>query len=301
MPKVFKPRVHRIGGAVYHRESKHQASHARNHNDRTQASHSNGFDRKSDLQIHWSGQCRILAADKRSPDYVDAREVQPEDSLSENQSPEEFTSFSTPTDESGTLGSVDRSHHGSPKSPSPHPSEASTVFGRPVHDVFAEMTPNARLEDFEFEFESVVQIDGDQCRVRWADSIVRNSDLHSRVLHNHLLSEFVAHLEPIGGGLSKVAWELTWEPVDILRNYKDVVQRESQFEYGSVIEERGGWSLVQWESSVIHKSTLKALRDRPLFSQVRSVSRSLAHRYVEVAWMPMWVPTNIMEAYTGYC
>jgi hypothetical protein len=299
MPKVSKPHVHRVDGAVYYRESKHQASHARNHDDRARASHSNDGDRKSDLQTPSFGKCRIFAAHTRSLDYVDAREIQPEDSLSESQSPEEVISFSTPTDESGTLRFVDRSHRGSPKSPSPHPSEASTVFDRPGHDVFAGMTPNAKLEDFEFEVESVVRIDGDKCQVRWADSIVRDSDLHSRFLHDQLLSEFVAHSESIGVGLSKVTWGLTWEPVDILRSYKDVVQRESQFEYGSVVREGGGYSLVRWESSVIHKSTLKALRDRPLLSQVQSVSYPLAHRYVEVAWKPMWVPADIMEAYSG--
>ena len=61
-------------------------------------------------------------------------------------------------------------------------------------------------------------------------------------------------------------WELTWEPIDILRGYKDIVQRESQFEFGDVIDKQGGRSLVQWESSVIYESTIQTLSDYPLLS-----------------------------------
>ncbi|KAM0715422.1 hypothetical protein Q7P37_008920 [Cladosporium fusiforme] len=176
-------------------------------------------------------------------------------------------------------------------------SEASTILTKPDDDILAGITPDTCLEEVEFEFDSVIHIDGDQCQVRWADSTIREVDLCGRFLHGIPLLEYVSHLQTLGDGLYKVSWNLTWEPVNILQGYEDVVQRDLQFVYGDVIRQEAGYSLVQWEDSVIHKSTLQSLRGHPLCQQVRSVSYPLAHGYVEVGWQPMWVPANIMEDY----
>jgi hypothetical protein len=82
-------------------------------------------------------------------------------------------------------------------------------------------------------------------------------------------------------------WELTWEPIDILRSYKDIIQRESQFEFGDAIDEQGGKSLVQWESSVIHESTIQTLSDRQLPNQVQSLPYFFVHGYTVVVWKPI--------------
>lgn len=178
-------------------------------------------------------------------------------------------------------------------------SEASTTLIQADDDVLAGIAPDTCLEEFEFEFESVIHIDGDQCLVRWADSTIREADLHGRFLHDVPLLEYVSHSQPLDGGLTRVSWNLTWEPVNILRGYEDVVQRELLFEYGDSIEEEDGYSLIQWEDSVIHRSTLETLRGHPLCQQILSVSHPLAHGHVQVEWKPMWVLTNVMEANGG--
>lgn len=207
--------------------------------------------------------------------------------------------MSETVDETCTYRATTPTHCEIPGPTTPCLSESSTIIDSPDHSIFALVSRTARLEEFEFDFESVVRIDGDQCQVRWADSIVGDSDLHSRRLHGEPLLNCVASAVPLGGGLSKVTWELTWEPVDVLRGYKDVVERDLQFEYGDVIEEQGGRSLVRWEKSVIHESTLEALHGHPLLNHMQSLSKPLSHGYCVAAWRPMWVPSHIMEAYDG--
>ncbi|KAM0714192.1 hypothetical protein Q7P37_009235 [Cladosporium fusiforme] len=103
-------------------------------------------------------------------------------------------------------------------------SEASMTLIQADDDVLAGIAPDTCLEEFEFEFEK--------------------ADLHSRFLHDVPLLEYVSHSQPLDGGLTRVSWNLTWEPVNILRGYKDVVQRELLFEYGDSIEEEDGYSLI---------------------------------------------------------
>lgn len=299
MPKVSKQRVDQAKGALYHRQNKRRPSLSRKHDDPMRGPHSGDGDCKFTHQIPSFGEHRELQADSRPLDYVDSGEVKLKYLLLEIPRSENSLPVSTTTDKIGTFKVMDRTYCNIPNSPSLNSSEASTIFDRSGDDVFARMTPNAKLEDFEFEFDSVVRIDGEQCQVRWADSIIHDSDLHSRRLHGELLKEYMSSSKSLGSGLSKVTWKMTWEPVDILRSYKDVVQRESQFEFGNVIREKAGNSLVQWDSSVVHESTLETLHGHPLFNQVQSHSCSLAHGYVEVTWRPMWVPTDIMEAYGG--
>lgn len=65
-----------------------------------------------------------------------------------------------------------------------------------------------------------------------------------------------------------------------------------------MIDEQGGRSLVRWETSVIHESTLEALQDPLVLRYLQSVSDSLCYGYRVVAWEPMWVPTQDMEPYS---
>jgi hypothetical protein len=273
--------------------------------------HSGGGDYTSDLQSFSCPDTHVLPAHRKSSRFANHRKAALESTLVRGPGSAASVVVDTATHETSTPETVTqdicvtmgptslRSSEASTIPASPHPSEASTISDRLDNSVFAVTSPNARLEEFEFEFEDVIQIDGDQCQVRWADSIIRDSDLCNRHLHGRLLLEYVASSVPLGCGVSKVVWELTWEPIDILRGYKDIVQRESQFEFGDVIEEQGGNSLVQWESSVIHESTIETLSDHPLLNQLESLSYPLAYGFAVVAWKPMWVPTHIMEAYGG--
>jgi hypothetical protein len=273
--------------------------------------HSGGGDYTSDLQSFSCPDTHVLPAHRKSSRFANHRKAALESTLVRGPGSAASVVVDTATHETSTPETVTqdicvtmgptslRSSEASTIPASPHPSEASTISDRLDNSVFAVTSPNARLEEFEFEFEDVIQIDGDQCQVRWADSIIRDSDLCNRHLHGRLLLEYVASSVPLGCGVSKVMWELTWEPIDILRGYKDIVQRESQFEFGDVIEEQGGNSLVQWESSVIHESTIETLSDHPLLNQLESLSYPLAYGFAVVAWKPMWVPTHIMEAYGG--
>jgi hypothetical protein len=299
MPKYLKPRVHRAKGAAYHRHNKRQVSGSAKHGDRVRASCSGDGDCKFSLQPSSFREDHEYLADTKSTHLIDSRETSLGDSLAKRPSSGEFVVVGTTADKTGTPEAANQSLCDILDPTSSHSSEASTIPDEFDDSILAGASPNARLEEFEFEFENVVQIDGDQCQVRWADSIIRDSDLRSRYLHGRLLLEYMASSAPLGRGLSKVIWELTWESVDILQRYTDVVQRESQFEFGDVIEEQGGSSLVQWESSVIHESTIETLSDHPLLKQVQSLSYPLAHGYAVIAWKPMWVPTHIMEAYGG--
>lgn len=303
MPKDLKSRVHRTNGAAYHRHNKRhnkrQVSSSPKHCGRVRASCSGVGDCKFSLQPSAFREDHGQLAETKSTQFVNSRETSLGDSLAKSPSSGEFVVVGTTADKTGTPEAATQSLCDILNPTSPHSSEASTIPDKFDDSILAEASPNARLEEFEFEFENVVQIDGDQCQVRWADSIIRDSDLRRRYLHGRLLLEYVGSSVPLGRGLSKVMWELTWEPFDILRWYTDVVQRESQFEFGDVSEEQGGNSLVQWESSVIHESTIETLGDHPLLKQVQSLSYPLAHGYSVIAWKPMWVPTHIMEAYGG--
>jgi hypothetical protein len=295
MPKGSKLRAHHADRTPYHRQDKHQESNHCKHDDRVRASRSDGGECKSSLQSSSFRKHHVPPINTRSFLPTRSRETQLRNALAKRQSSGDLAAAST----AGTPEAATQSLCGILTPTSPHLSEASTVPVQFDDSIFAETSPNAKLEDFDFEFDSVVQIDGDQCQVRWADSIIRDRDLYRRCLHGRLLLDYMASSVTLGRGLSKVMWEPTWEPVDILRGYKDVVQRESQFEFGDVIEEQGGNSLVQWESSVIHESTIETLSDHPLLNQVESLSYPLAYGFAVVAWKPMWVPTHIMEAYGG--
>jgi hypothetical protein len=313
MPKGFEPRVRHANGVPYHRQNKQHRSNSRKHKDHVRGPHSGGGDYTSDLQSFLCPDTRVLPADGKPSHLANHRKAALKSTLVRGPGSAASVVVDTATHETGTPETVTqdicvtmgptslRSSEASTIPASPHPSKASTISDRLDNSVFAVTPPNARLEELEFEFEDVVQIDGDQCQVRWADSIIRDSDLCNRHLHGKLLLEYVASSRPLGCGVSKVMWELTWEPIDILRGYKDIVQRESQFEFGDVIDERGGKSLVQWESSVIHESTIQTLGDHPLLNQVQSLSYPLVSEYAVVVWKPMWVPTHIMEAYGGAC
>lgn len=313
MPKDFEPRVRHDNGVPYHRQNKQHRSNSRKHKDHVRGPHSGGGDYTSDLQSFSYPDTRVLAADGKSSRLVNHRKAALKSTPVGGLGSAASVAVDTAANETGAPETVTqdvcvargltslRSSEASTISTSPPSSEASTIAHRLDNSVSALTSLNARLEEFEFEFEDVIQIDGDQCQVRWADSIIRDSDLCNRHLHGRLLLEYVASSVPLGCGVSKVMWELTWEPIDILRGYKDIVQRESQFEFGDVIDEQGGRSLVQWESSVIHESTIQTLSDHPLLSQVRSLSYPLVCGYTVVVWKPMWVPTHIMEAYGGTC
>jgi hypothetical protein len=311
MPKDFERRARHANVVPYHRQNKQHRSNSRKHKDHVRGPHSGGGDYTSDLQSFSCPDTHVLPAHRKSSRFANHRKAALESTLVRGPGSAASVVVDTATHETSTPETVTqdicvtmgptslRSSEASTIPASPHPSEASTISDRLDNSVFAVTSPNARLEEFEFEFEDVIQIDGDQCQVRWADSIIRDSDLCNRHLHGRLLLEYVASSVPLGCGVSKVVWELTWEPIDILRGYKDVVQRESQFEFGDVIEEQGGNSLVQWESSVIHESTIETLSDHPLLNQLESLSYPLAYGFAVVAWKPMWVPTHIMEAYGG--
>jgi hypothetical protein len=311
MPKGFEPRVRHANGVPYHRQNEQHRSNSRKRQDHVRGPHSGVGGYTSDLQSFSCPETRVLPADGKPSRFANHRKaalkstpvrgsgcaasVAVDPATHETGTPETVTQDICVTMGPTSLRSSDAS------TISAHPSKASTISDRLDNSVFAVTLPNARLEKFEFEFQDVIQIDGDQCQVRWADSIIRDSDLCNRHLHGRLLLEYVASSVPLGCGVSKVMWELTWEPVDILRGYKDIVQRESQFEFGDVIDEQGGRSLVQWESSVIHESTVQTLSDHPLLNQVRSLSYPLICGYTVVVWKPMWVPTHIMETYGGTC
>lgn len=197
-----------------------------------------------------------------------------------------------------------QSHREISSRPSPCSSQESTILNEdsdhPNNEQdFAGIAPNTCLEDVEFEFESVVRMDGDQCLVRWTDSTIPDADLHGRYLHNLRLLEYVSHSQSIGEGFSRVSWKLTWEPLDILKDYEDDVKRECQFEYANVVGEQDGYSLVRWDNTILHISTLENMNDHPLLEWVESFSHPLALNYVDVAWKPMWVSNKIMEACEG--
>lgn len=277
MPKSPKQHHHHARRAIHHRRSERRA-------------HENAVRESSPLDL--DGDC-LSIADTHTLSHVGSRKAQEgvERSLNSN-----LDDIRATIEIDGAPQAVDQARSDIQGCPSLCSSEASTILTKPDDYFLAGITPDTCLEEVEFEFDSVIHIDGDQCQVRWADSTIREADLCDRFLHGIPLLEYVSHSQPLGGGLSKVSWSLTWEPVDILRGYEDVVQRDSQFDYGDVIRQEAGYCLMQWEDSVIHKSTLEILRDHPLCQQVRSVSRPLAHGYVEVEWQPMWLPANIMEA-----
>jgi len=313
MPKDFEQRARHANVAPYHRQNKQHRSNSRKHKDHVRGPHSGGGGYTSDLQPFSCRDIHVLPAEGKSSRLANHRKAALESTLVRGLGSAPSVAVDTAANETGTPETVTqdvcvapgltplRSSDASAISTSPPSSEASTIAHRLDNSVSALTSLNARLEEFEFEFEDVIQIDGDQCQVRWADSIIRDSDLCNRHLHGRLLLEYVASSVPLGCGVSKVMWELTWEPIDILRGYKDIVQRESQFEFGDVIDEQGGKSLVQWESSVIHESTIQTLGDHPLLNQVGSLSDPLVWGYAVVVWKPMWVPTHIMEAYGGAC
>lgn len=313
MPKDFEPRVRHAQRVPYHRQNGQRTPNSRKHKDHVRGTHSRGGDYTSDMQsFSCQGAHLFLADDKWSP-LADHRKAASVSTLAGDPGYAASVAVDTAIHETGTpetvtqdicvnVGPTSLRSCEAPTIPvSPHLSEASAVAHRLDNSVSGLTSLNARLEEFEFEFEDVIQINGDQCQVRWADSIIRDSDLCSRHLHGRLLLEYVASSVPLGCGVSKVMWELTWEPIDILRGYKDIVQRESQFEFGDVIDEQGGRSLVQWESSVIHESTIRTLGDHPLLNQVQSLSYPSVNGYAVIVWKPMWVPTHIMEAYGGAC
>lgn len=293
MPKASRQRANHASNSIYHSQSKYQAPHPRS---RTGASIAGEDDsiyarKSSPLEEHVP-----LSVYIHSSELADVQEEAP---LSVSLSPREIGGVIATAEHRGILKAVDQPRCCISDSPSPHPSEASTIFDGSGHDIFAGVAPNARLENFEFELDSVLRIEGDQCQVRWTDSIIRDCDLNDRFLHSKPLLEYVLYMESLGGGLSRVVWALSWEPVDILRNYEDVVQRQSQFEFGDLVGEHAGRSLVQWESSLIHENTLEVLRRHPLLHWVQSMSDSPAHGLVEVVWKPMWVPSETLEAYGG--
>ena len=313
MPKDSEPRVRCAQGVPYHRQNKQRKSNTRKHKDHVRGTHSVGGDCTSGLQSSLCRDAHILPADDKSFRLADHCKASLVSTLARSPGCAASVAVDTVAHVTGTPESVTQDIHATtgptslrsseaPTIPaSPNPSEASIVAHRLDNSVPVLTSLCARLEEFEFEFEDVIQIDGDQCQVRWADSIIRDSDLCKRHLHGKLLLEYAASSVPLGCGVSKVMWELTWEPIDILRGYKDIVQRESQFEYGDVIDEQGGRSLVQWESSVIHESTVQTLGDHALINQVQSLSYPSVHGYTVVARKPMWVPSHIMEAYGGTC
>ena len=313
MPKDFEPRVHGAQRVPYHRQNRQRKPNSRKHRDHVRGTHLIEGDYMSDLQSSLRQDARTLPADDKSSRLPDHRKAALVSTLPRGPGCAASVAVDTAIYETGTpetvtqdisvnMGPTSLRSSEAPTIPvSPNLSEASTVADRLDNSVPALTSLNTRLEEFEFDFEDVIQIDGDQCQVRWADSIIRDSDLRNRHLHGRLLLEYVASSMPLGCGVSKVMWELTWEPIDILRGYKDIVQRESQFEFGDVIDEQGGRSLVQWESSVIHELTIQTLGDHPLLNQVQSLSYPLINGYAVVVWKPMWVPTHIMEAYGGAC
>jgi hypothetical protein len=313
MPKDFEQRARHANGVPYHRQNKQRRSNSRKLKDHVRGPHLGVGGYTSDLQSFSCPDTRVLPADGKPSRLANHRKAALESTLVRGPGSAASVTVSTATHETGTPETVTqnicatmgptslRSSEASTISASPHSSEASTISDRLDKSVVVVTPPNARLEELEFEFEDVIQIDGDQCQVRWADPIIRDSDLHERHLHGRFLLEYVASSVPLGRGVSKVMWELTWEPIDILRGYKDIVQRESQFEFGDVIDEQGGKSLVQWESSVIHESTIQNLSDHPLLNQVQSLSYPFINGYTVVVWKPMWVSAHIMEPYGGTC
>lgn len=288
MPKDFKPRMHHATAAPYERPNKHQKSNSRKSNDDGKCT--------SRLQSSASQNDHILSAYSkvlRSAD--DSVKTPSRAALAESPMSGKLVTLGRVTDKIGDLEATTQILCGIREPASPRSSEPSTIVDQFDDSIFAGTPSDARLEEFEFELENVVQIDNDRCKVRWADSIIRNSDLCKRYLHGRPLAEYMASSAPVGDGLSKVIWLPTWEPVDILRGYEDVVKRESMFEFGDVIKEQDGYSLVQWESSVVHESTVETMDGHPLLNEVQSVSYPFAHEYSVITWEPMWVPTHIME------
>lgn len=243
MPRYSEPRVCRAQGVPYHRQNKQGKSNSCKHKSHVRGARSGEGVYTPDLQSPRCPDTHVLPAVGESSRLADHCKATLVSTLARSPGCAASVAVDTAAHVTGTPKSVTqdihattgptslRSSEASTIPASPHPSEASTVARRLDNSVPALTSLCARLEEFEFEFEDVIQIDGDQCQVRWADSIIRDSDLCNRHLHGRLLLEYVASSVPLGCGVSKVMWELTWEPINILRGYKDIVQRESQFEF----------------------------------------------------------------------
>jgi hypothetical protein len=302
MPKEPRSRVHRAERTLYHRHDKPPEFSPLQHRDCLRASRSSDGDYNGSLQPLLIRGDPMHRADTESLHTVGPCETPRGDLLAKSSTVEGLLAISKSSERFSTPKAAIQEFCDTLNPISPLPKQEFAAPDRFNHSIFAGASPNAKLEQFEFEFENVVQVEGDQCQIRWADSVIRDSDLRRRHLHGKPLLEYMVHAIPLGSGLSKVIWKLTWEPVDdILQFYTDVVQRESHFEFAYVIQEQGEECFVQWDNAVVHTTTLETLCG-PLLSCVESIlypRGALKHGHCVIKWKPRWVSARVMEAYIG--
>jgi hypothetical protein len=178
MAKGFELRVRHANGVPYHRQNKQHRSNSRKHKDHMRGPHSGGGDYTSDLQSSSCPDTRVLPADGKPSRLANHRKAVLKSTPVRGSGCAASVAVDTATHETGTPETVTqdicvtivptslRSSEASTIPASPYPSEASTISEQLDNSVFAVTLPHARLEEFEFEFEDVIQIDSDQCQVR---------------------------------------------------------------------------------------------------------------------------------------
>ena len=158
MPKDSEPRVRCAQGVPYHRQNKQRKSNTRKHKDHVRGTHSVGGDCTSGLQSSLCRDAHILPADDKSSRIADHRKAALVNTLVRGLGC--AASVAMTQDIYVTTGPISLRFSEAPTIPaSPYLSEASTVAHRLDNGVPALTSLFARLEEFEFEFKDVIQID----------------------------------------------------------------------------------------------------------------------------------------------